>query len=305
MPAIETTSGLTVVAPSYPTPLAETTEEKLLRRFGHAQVLETRAPQPKLVQNISLALFKVIQGIERRTHAIDRIQRFTMTHLEPGNPYHQWAINRVANSLKVSTGPLNFLLRADRNQSEERMLIHDIRTSLAAIIGSLELLAEDDEDRTDLIAEVARGTRCLLSLGTRKPDNWRGVDEYMNKICPIAIRTDGLETLSRTRLTPDQLCNIMNNAGLNSRGVKAKNLWALTIDKGPHVELIIVDDGPGFPHEPGVLNLLARGGFGVKGNGLPTINQLCKLAGGELRLSNHPDNQYGAVLTIELPKAEL
>lgn len=251
------------------------------------------------------AYFEAPTGLE----VLQRFGLFLDVDIDRHNPIHQRVIQALLTKIRSVTRNLDQQLDSNEGDSMSRrkILIHDIRGFLTVITNNLELLLDDEVEVTTraVVADVLSAVTKLTARTIIIAETWEDTRTALTHTCPIMTHFSGYELLSQTRLSPEDLSTIIMNATINAKKEGASQSWVQINEANGYIIMTITDDGPGFSHEEGILNLLSRGGFafGRTGNGLTYIQHLVKNAGGTISFSNHPDqDSYGAVLTIELPK---
>jgi signal transduction histidine kinase len=219
-------------------------------------------------------------------------------------------------------------------RSRERffaMVNHELRNSLAAVLGWAEMLVRKKDPATipraafEVLesAESAAGIiGDLLDLSRLDEDRLRPIlvpvdplsviNQAVGRVTPVAagrgveitrpvapdipvVSTDG-------HRVEQVLVNLLQNAVRHSN---ADSVVEVTVQKdAPSLVIGIRDHGPGIPAEelPHIFDMYyskpGREGVGV-GLGLPLSRRLAVLLGGELYAINHPEG--GALFTLHLP----
>jgi len=216
-------------------------------------------------------------------------------------------------------------------------LSHDFNNLLTIIIGSMELIGEDLKPDTvghKLASEILRSSKesadlikQLLIFARRQESN--PVEISLNEpIKEMKMLLDNLlghniataysldESLSKTKLEPEQLKQAVMNMAVNSRDAMngAGAIMIKTYNSGPeglppgiparaYCVLEFSDTGPGIPKE--LLPRIFEPFFTTKpkgkgtGLGLSSVYGIVASSGGELRVENRSSG--GAVFTLYFP----
>lgn len=228
--------------------------------------------------------------------------------------------------------PANMPADMAENRKRAALLGHDIRSSVADILGGLELAdlsAIDDETRrqldrvrsasqqlvrlSDEILALVTGDATLVSAG-RAPFK---LPHFLNGLKPRWEAQAGSRGLSFTLELDDAPDTISNNQGdlervlvnLIGNSVKHTKTGGVTLHVGmgqqEMLQFSICDTGPGFS-EAALGQLFEEGGRPVEsetpgsGLGLHIVRGLVKRAGGRLQVRNHSEG--GAEVTVSFPR---
>ena len=205
------------------------------------------------------------------------------------------------------------VIRAEQRLTSE--LAHELRSPLTAIAGTAELIAmrpdlddqlrEDVEDIRTTCREMSSTVTVLLDLARR--ENSESGEKTFGSELVSALEArfpdssglrldlrDGLMLNDRTAIVMGAIAPVVENALRVSEHVTVTARPA-----GGHVELVVVDDGPGVDahvvdriFEPGV----SLGGSGL---GLPLARRIARSAGGDV--VHDPTGASGATFVVRLP----
>ena len=219
---------------------------------------------------------------------------------------------------------------------------HQLRTPLTALrlrLENLEAQLDDPEAIDDLAAARAETSRLsrlvdgLLALA--RADRRRSGDERFPIRLDdfIAERLDawqpvteeygvelvGLGGGQRAMASPDRLAQVLDNLLANATDVSPGGsrlvIRANAATDGRHVEIHVVDQGPGldpdqrrhafdrFWRAEGGRAGSGRGELGGSGLGLAIVRQLVLADGGSVELAESPDGGVDAIVTLERPPA--
>ena len=242
----------------------------------------------------------------------------------------QRAINRdLERSLDQLQQTQQQLVHSEKMAAIGRMsagLAHEIRTPLASIRGSVELLGEDDaQQRSELagllVQEADRLNRIVTDfLDYARPPKLERTDvdigEWVRVHAPlweqglgedIALQVDMSQALRcpvDEELLGSVMYNLIRNAGQAMAGVgKSGTIRILGADEDRDINLSVIDEGPGMREEdratafdPFVSH--RQGGTGL---GLAICQRIVVAHGGSIGLTNRSD-ESGLVVEVRLPK---
>jgi len=209
-------------------------------------------------------------------------------------------------------------------------LSHELRTPIAAIIGSVDILKESkdklsDENRTELLNEIAIAGNRLnqqvenilnmsrLESGMLKPkSDWMDMNELVNSVMQLFAgnehnlvfkNSDDLPLFKLDNgLTEQILYNLLQNA-IQYTPPNTKIEIEVT-HQSEYCMITVSDDGNGFPVKemPLVFNKfyrLANTKTGGSGLGLSIVKGFTEAQSGRIKLENN--EKGGAKFTIEIP----
>ena len=204
-------------------------------------------------------------------------------------------------------------IRAEQRLTSE--LAHELRSPLTAIAGTAELMAmrgdlddqlrEDIEDIRTTCREMSSTVTVLLDLARRETSDSGERTSGPELVAALearfpdssGLRLDlgpGLVLNDRTAIVMGAIAPVVENALRVSEHVTVSARAG-----GGHVELVVVDDGPGVDEhvvdrifEPGV----SLGGSGL---GLPLARRIARSAGGDV--SHDPAGANGSTFVVRLP----
>jgi two-component system, OmpR family, sensor kinase len=204
---------------------------------------------------------------------------------------------------------------------------HELRMPLAVVMGHLELVTDDPEDRRQTMElvqdELGRMDRIVDELLTlakaERPDFlWPEpiqtdalLTELLEKVRPLAVRDWRLDgTVSESILADKQrlvqaVMNLVDNA---IRATNEHDTIAIgAAADGDHVRLWVRDTGPGVEveHEARIFDRFARGpdqprGDGGSGLGLAIVRAITEAHRGRIELDS---SAFGATFTLVLPRS--
>jgi two-component system OmpR family sensor kinase len=203
-------------------------------------------------------------------------------------------------------------IRAEQRLTSE--LAHELRSPLTAIAGTAELMAmrpdldeqlrEDVEDIRATCREMSATVTVLLDLARRSSSETGETTTGTELVAALEARfpeaaglridlDDRLVLSDRPPIVLGAIAPVVENALRVSEHVAVSSRPA-----GEHVELLVVDDGPGVAanvadriFEPGV----SQGGSGL---GLPLARRIARSAGGDVL---HVPAAGGATFVVRLP----
>jgi signal transduction histidine kinase len=202
-------------------------------------------------------------------------------------------------------------------------LAHELRNPLAGILMSLGNLRADTTDANDVerlsavIEEIERLSRLLndaLSSARHAPEASRElqleglVAELLTllryQVPPAVDLKNAVPGELHCVLPGDRLRQALLNLVINSVHALADRSGAVTVAaarRDDRVELIVEDDGPGFPPEMlrGGIKVFASHSAGGTGLGLAMVRRLAADLGGAVQLENR--SPAGARVRLELP----
>lgn len=217
-------------------------------------------------------------------------------------------------------------------------IAHDMRTPLTAMVQAMQILqtgrgGELTETQARFVRMALQNADALLSLTLRlqelarwgeggAPMDWTRVDapaaaaEVVESLTPIAASRDvtltarcegaPLPAWADARLVREMLCNLVGNA-LKFTPAGGSVVVETAADDG-HVELRVIDDGPGVPegehervfdryYQTSKQRLHRSEGTGL---GLAITRAMARAHGGDARCRNNPSGR-GATFTLSLP----
>lgn len=210
-------------------------------------------------------------------------------------------------------------------------LSHELRTPIAAILGSVDMLKESkdklsDENQTELLNEIAIAGNRLnqqvenilnmsrLESGMLKPkSDWTDMNELINSVMQKLFSANGHHLIFQecdnlplfrldSGLTEHILYNLLQNAILHTPA--NTNIVIDVTDQSENCVITVSDNGKGFPEKEMafVFNKFYRlpdtktGGSGL---GLSIVKGFAEAQNGTIKLENN--EQGGAKFTIEIP----
>ena len=204
---------------------------------------------------------------------------------------------------------------------------HELRMPLAVVMGHLELVTDDPEDRRQTMElvqdELKRMDRIVDELLTlakaERPDFLSQepihadilLSELLEKVRPLAVRDWRLDgTVSEPILADKQrlvqaVMNLVDNA---IRATNEHDTIAIgAAPDGDHVRVWVRDSGPGVEHEhrEQIFDRFARGpdeprGDGGSGLGLAIVRAIAEAHRGRIQLHSSP---FGSTFTLVLPRS--
>ncbi len=219
-----------------------------------------------------------------------------------------------------------------------RSISHDLRTPLAGISGTCEVLMEmlpENSKEYDLAASISKETNWLFTLvqnvlsltrlqngqvDMKKEvmvveDVVNSAVETMNVRLPgrpieVIVPDDVLAAQMDSALIKQVLINLIDNANKYSKNSTPIEVEVKDVSDLGLVEVSVADHGIGL--SPAAIDKVfkmfyttkstapgALRGFGL---GLPICDSIMKAHGGTIKAGNRADGQKGAVFTITLPK---
>ncbi len=219
-----------------------------------------------------------------------------------------------------------------------RSISHDLRTPLAGISGTCEVLMEmlpENSKEYDLAASISKETSWLFTLvqnvlsltrlqngqvDMKKEvmvveDVVNSAVETMNVRLPsrpiqVVVPEDVLAAQMDSALIKQVLINLIDNANKYSKNSTPIEVEVKEAPDSGQVEVSVSDHGIGL--SPAAIDKVfkmfyttkstapgALRGFGL---GLPICDSIMKAHGGTIKAGNRTDGQKGAVFTITLPK---
>jgi signal transduction histidine kinase len=212
------------------------------------------------------------------------------------------AIDRMAEAMQG---------RIERERQFTADVAHDLRTPLTGLKTAASLLPHDEvsdavRERVDRLhrlvedlLEISRLDTGAATADLRRVDLGAFVASTLAGVPDVTVTTDGA---AETLIDPRRLERVIENAIENAARHGAPPV-EVVVSPG---QIMLRDHGPGFSG-PMLTQAAERftkgdsargGGFGL---GLAIAAGQCRVLGGALRLTNHPDG--GAVVTIVLPQA--
>lgn len=222
-----------------------------------------------------------------------------------------------------------------------RSISHDLRTPLAGITGTCEILMEmlpDNSKEHELASSIAKETNWLFTmvqnvLSLTRLQNGQVdmkkevmvVEDVVNSAVEtmqlrlpdrpleVIVPDDVLAAQMDSALIKQVLINLIDNANKYSKGHTPIELKVKEAEDGQFVEISVADYGIGLSDAAieKVFNMFyttksnapgALRGFGL---GLPICQSIMKAHGGSIHAANRSDGTNGAVFTISLPKYKL
>jgi two-component system, OmpR family, sensor kinase len=204
---------------------------------------------------------------------------------------------------------------------------HELRMPLAVVMGHLELVTDDPEDRRqtmelvqDELKRMDRIVEELLTLAkAERPDFlWQEpiqmdalLAELLEKVRPLAVREWRLDgTVSEPVLADKQrlvqaVMNLVDNA---IRATNEHDTIAIgAAPDGDHIRVWVRDTGPGveLEHREHIFDRFARGpdeprGNGGSGLGLAIVRAIAEAHRGRIELHSSP---FGSTFTLVLPRS--
>jgi len=268
--------------------------------------------------------------------------------LRPSEVYngHQRDYRRQLNQLTASAGKLidtleqrNLKLKQAQQLREDlsNMLVHDLRTPLAAVVASLDLLRGDgnqfEDDKVQTILGIAHA-------------NAQTLKDMVNDLLDIAKLEEGKLTFYRSPLDPtdllvkaadlahtialrggkrlkveireplptmmgerEKISRVLNNLLNNAlKYTDANGCITLSAQpEGDYVQFAVSDDGPGVPEEARerIFDKFAQAGGGTQRQGTGLGLTFCRLIveahGGKIWVESEPGQ--GSTFYFTLPKA--
>lgn len=266
-----------------------------------------------------IALRVTRQALEPVTQMAERASEWSEHDLS-----HRFGLGPPSNELAALGETLDHLLDrvASAIRSEQRLtseLAHELRTPLTTIQGSADLAllrGVDDPDTREDITQISVAARemagvisTLLDLardGRPGGDSTCVVADLIPRLVavadgrPIQDRTAGSSAriAAPAELVVRAVAPLVGNAVRHARTEVAIE----ATDHADHVELVVVDDGPGVADElrdtlfePGVTHGTAGAGLG-----LGIARRVARSFGGEIALAERGD---GAAFVVSLPRS--
>jgi two-component system, OmpR family, sensor kinase len=204
---------------------------------------------------------------------------------------------------------------------------HELRMPLAVVMGHLELVTDDPEDRRQTMElvqdELARMDRIVDELLTlakaERPDFlWPEpiqtdalLEEVLDKVRPLAKRDWRFEGTASETIVADRqrlvqaVMNLVNNA---MRATKEHDTIAIgAAADGDQVRIWVRDTGPGIElgHQERIFDRFARGpdeprGDGGSGLGLAIVRAIAEAHRGRIELDS---STVGSTFTLVLPQS--
>lgn len=274
----------------------------------------------KNVDTLLLPLF------ENYNHLVGRLAEYEQAH----QARQQTLENEVRGATHALLQQQRSLANSERLAAVGEVaaaVAHELRNPLAGIqvaLGNLrnEMTGTEQAERLDMVLDelkrIARMLNDLLSQARQVPEPAKTVElkPLVDQLLaltryqlaePIHLQhrtEDGL----RCRLPESGLRQALLNLVLNAAAALGDSGGHINVSaksKGEHLEIVVTDDGPGFPAtllETGVRAFATNRDHGT-GLGLAMVRRFAMDLGGELRLTNiHP---HGACATLYLPCKEL
>jgi signal transduction histidine kinase len=272
--------------------------------------------------------YRTLLRVERISNAVDNIDSNELKGRVPEGPYYDevWRLSHTFNRL---------LDRIEASNHELRMVTdsvaHDLKSPITSIRGNLEVALSNGKNGKwrESVGEALEGLdRLAQTLNTALDISEAGagvlrlrreevelaplvqqlVDLYQpsmaehNHIFECDLESNVFIEADRSLLNR-MIANLLDNETAHlPRGCSVK---AIVRAKDGAAELIIEDDGPGFPPDlrPHVLERFVKGphsnGHGL---GLAFVNAVTKAHGGAVLVTDRPGG--GAVIELALPLAK-
>ena len=210
---------------------------------------------------------------------------------------------------------------------------HELRTPLTIVLGNLELLPEDPEERretivllTDELERMSRIVRDLLLLAKREQPDFLELDtvelgaltdELAAKAAALAphevrveSRAQGIVVADRQRLT-EALLQLAENA-VNHGGGDGPISLGSSIENDT-ARLWVRDSGSGIPpdEQPEIFERFRRGAAATRtpgsGLGLPIVKAIAEAHGGRVELASElgRGSTFTIVIPVDQPKGEV
>jgi two-component system osmolarity sensor histidine kinase EnvZ len=290
--------------------------------------IRTEQPAPRqwlewamlmLVLSLGGAYF-IAARINRPLHllarAADQVARGRKADRLP--EYGVQELQRVSHTFNEMTDALT------RLDAERTLLLagvsHDLRTPLARLRLSVELLPADDtlksgmiqdiEDMDGIIRQFLDFVRGLEGETEQSEDLNTLIESTADRYARSGHTLHlNLGQLPRRMLRPLAMQRLLGNLIDNAFAYGGKRVEIMTRNRGGTVQLSVLDDGPGIPEEhmgrlmrPFERLDASRGqdaGKGGSGLGLAIADRIVRLHGGSLSLINRPEG--GLEVRITLP----
>lgn len=257
-----------------------------------AAELDQRLPQPPGGDEVAV-LARTLNGmLDRLEQAVRREREFVDD-----------AAHELRTPIAVLRGELELALRLGKDLPE------DAAESLAAALGEAERLEHLAQDLL-VLASAERGASAraavdLAALAQREAPRLAAAHPVDVRVVGPAAVVDGDE-----RALGRLLANLVANA--ESAGAARVRVRTSTLDAGQRVQLVVADDGRGFPPElvATATERFTRGdaartrSSSGAGLGLAIVAAVVTDHGGELELG-HDDELGGAAVVVRLPRARL
>jgi signal transduction histidine kinase len=264
---------------------------------------------------------RVVDPVTRLTTAARSISETDLTQRIPVEGHDE-----VAQQAATFNEMLDRLERAFQSQ---RQFIddagHELRTPLTIVLGNLELLPEDPDERretvallTDELERMSRIVRDLLLLAKREQADFLELgtveigtltDELASKAAALAPREwrvesrgRGIVVADRQRLT-EAVLQLAENAVTYAEG--ADPLWLGSAVEDGTARLWVRDTGGGIPldEQSAIFERFHRAEAATRsrgsGLGLPIVKAIAEAHGGRVELESTPGR--GSTFTVVIP----
>ena len=271
---------------------------------------------------------RVVDPVTRLTKAARSISETDLSRRIPVDGHDE-----VAQQAATFNEMLDRLERAFESQREfVNDAGHELRTPLTIVLGNLELLPEDTEERreavalvTDELERMSRIVHDLLLLAKREQPDFLELatlevgaltDELASKAAALAprgwhveSRGQGVVVADRQRLT-EAVLQLAENAVGHTR--QDGSVWLGTSVSNGSARLWVRDDGAGIPlaEQAAIFERFRRGGVGTRahgsGLGLAIVKAIAEAHGGRVELASEPGrgSTFTIVIPVDQPKEE-
>lgn len=280
-----------------------------LKRFDTALWLSLLGSAIGLLLLQLFILHRSLSPLRTIGDELDEIEKGTREHLD----------ENVATELKPLASSINLLLKSEKNRHKQyRHLLNDLAHSLKTPLSVLKNLGNNSQDTNDTREVLHEQTNQMQSTvdhylqraATRTP-------QYLSKpISPLQCVEKLCQSLTKiyhepspsfsmnideqfhVRLAEVDLMEVLGNALDNACKFGARNISISTDLKAQ--QIIIDDDGPGFPEESrsSLTNRGVRADNKVEGQGmgLAATEQLMQSYGGSIKLDSSPSGGARVIL---------
>ena len=271
---------------------------------------------------------RVVDPVTRLTRAARSITETDLSQRIPVEGHDE-----VAQQAATFNEMLDRLERAFQSQ---RQFIddagHELRTPLTIVLGNLELLPEDPDERratvamlTDELERMSRIVRDLLLLAKREQPDFLELgtvelgaltDELASKASALAPREwrvegrgQGIVVADRQRLT-EAMLQLAENAATHGHG--SGPIWLGSGIENGTARLWVRDAGKGVPvdEQPEIFERFHRAESATRsqgsGLGLPIVKAIADAHGGRVELESAPGRgaRFTIVIPVDQPKVE-
>jgi signal transduction histidine kinase len=263
----------------------------------------------------------VLSGFERQALGAEAFALGAAEYVYKGQPLTELVavLRDVAGRPAV---PIAEPVEAGSDADFLAMVVHDLRSPLAAIRGVADVLAADEriagDPRTRELIEVQRRQATLMArlvddllTVTRVEGGQLHLARRQVALAPLlaslaSVQADGVQLSCEpdveVHVDPERLAQMVNNLVANARNHGAPPVSVAVARHGDEVVVAVVDAGPGVPdgrqHELFErFSPLARGGSG-NGLGLYIVRELARAHGGD---ATYRPASPGSCFEVRLP----